>query len=362
MPRHPPPSRSRELGQRLAVVADVVDREAVDREAEQRAGRRHPVVGVGAPRPVGRAAGRARRRGRPRSPSSSRRAPSSSAASAARRSVSWPRRWPMPVMVLRPVRERREAHERRGELAASRRGRGRTGAAARDERPRRRRPSARRASRRTVGAERRQQLAEPVADLRRLVGPVGDRHRAAGDQRRGEERRGVRQVGLDRRRRARGCGAAATPQTRRGSRPSCSACTPRRRERVDRHLDVRHATAAGSPRVLDHQPVGKRGAGRAAGRRRTGSTPTRRWSPRRRATAPVPCTLNGSAPRPSSSTSTPRARSDSDGRRHRARRAPARRRRSATGPTASAATGGRKRISVPASPQSMSRRRRSAPA
>ena len=66
-----------------------------------------------------------------------------------------------------------------------------------------------------------------------------------------------------------------------------------------------------------------------------------------------PCTVNGMVPRPSSSTSTPSARRDrivvAIGR-ARARGSPSKR----TGPSASAATGGRKRISVPARPQSIS--------
>jgi hypothetical protein len=66
-------------------------------------------------------------------------------------------------------------------------------------------------------------------------------------------------------------------------------------------------------------------------------------------TAPAPCTVNGSAPRPPSSISTPRwrkaARSGAIGR-LRAYGSPS----IATSPFASAATGGRNRITVPASP------------
>ena len=69
-------------------------------------------------------------------------------------------------------------------------------------------------------------------------------------------------------------------------------------------------------------------------------------------TAPEPHRLKGRAPRPSSLTSTPSARSESIvvrmGRR-RAASSPSK----ATGPRASAATGGRKRMTVPASPTSM---------
>ena len=66
---------------------------------------------------------------------------------------------------------------------------------------------------------------------------------------------------------------------------------------------------------------------------------------------PVPWTVNGSVPRPSSSTGAPRARSASSTGpigRTRACASPS----NVTGPSASAATGGRKRITVPARPQS----------
>src|SRR3954447_24566806 len=77
-------------------------------------------------------------------------------------------------------------------------------------------------------------------------------------------------------------------------------------------------------------------------------------------TPPVPRTVNGARPRPPSSTSTPSARSAASSPalgRSRTRGSPSK----ATGPSASAATGGRKRSTVPASPTSTAAGPRSRP-
>ena len=60
----------------------------------------------------------------------------------------------------------------------------------------------------------------------------------------------------------------------------------------DRHLDVRQARQR-PPGVPQGQALARTARRRAAGRRRTGSTPTRRRRPGRRARDPRPCTVNG---------------------------------------------------------------------
>ena len=124
-----------------------------------------------------------------------------------------------------------------------------------------------------------------------------------------------------------------------------------RLERRDRHLDVRQARQplAG---VRETQPLVEPGcrqqqAGHElAGCRRVDRQLTTGHAARCR-TSP-----NGRVPRPSSFTSTPSARSASIIVRI-GRRSAAGSPSNVTGPSASAATGGRKRITVPASPQSI---------
>ena len=92
-------------------------------------------------------------------------------------------------------------------------------------------------SRVDAGAQAGQDLGELRAELRGVGRPAGDRDGAAGDHRRGEERRGVGEVGLDR-------------DVLRADRPGRDHPPPgsglrhldaAARERLDRHVDVRHA-------------------------------------------------------------------------------------------------------------------------
>ena len=203
----------------------------------------------------------------------------SSAASAASRSVSWPRRCPMPVM--RPGDAARAASA--ANVGASsppcERSRSTPGIATPPSRPAPPSTVSMRAVRRPACGHRRAVAGEQVgrASSPTCVVASGqplDRDRAAGDQGRREERRGVREVGLDRdapRRRsgragrptrpARGCSTvdAACGEARRSS-SRCAACSAAARPR-----------AAASARARSAAP-------RAAGPRRTGSRRTRRSS------------------------------------------------------------------------------------
>jgi hypothetical protein len=144
--------------------------------------------------------------------------------------------------------------------------------------------------------------------------------------------------------RARGPGS-----TRHSAGAVCAASTP---AAVSRAIDMATwgSDGTGPPTCRTVRPVRKRGAASSRALRNCeeadASSVTEPPS-----TAPPPRTVKGSSPRPPSSMSTPSWRSaSSTGRigRSRARRSPS----NTVGPAASAATGGRKRITVPARPQS----------
>ena len=120
-------------------------------------------------------------------------------------------------------------------------------------------------------AHERQDLGEHRARLRGVRGPARHRHRAAGDHRRREERRGVGQVGLDRDVLAADRPGRHDPFARRRALDVHAAV----RERLDGHVDVRDARAAARRRG---RGAGRRriAARRAAGPRRTGSRRSRR--------------------------------------------------------------------------------------
>ena len=186
------PRASAKSGKVLLVVRDVLDQHAVDGRADDHAGVRHPVVVVGVEEAAvqrRRAGSRARRRSRSRRPP----APLSSRASAASRSVSWPRRWAMP--------RSRDGDSASAHSAAI------TGVELADVvQVERRRPSSRSGPGRRSGRRRRASTAAADAAsagraARRRPGwcarPVADGDRPAGDHGRGQERRRVGQVGLD---------------------------------------------------------------------------------------------------------------------------------------------------------------------
>ena len=163
--------------------------------------------------------------------------------------------------------------------------------AARPRRPSRR---AARAARRRPGS------CAPASAARVTAPPVATRG--------GEERRGVGEVGLDRRGRRPAIGPGATRQllgvgvvdvdaALRSTSTVISMCG------CDGTAPV--------PACTTSMPLSKRGAGQQQRRRRTATTPTRRSAPCRRRRAPLPWTVNGSRPRPPSSTSAPAWRSPS---------------------------------------------------
>ena len=180
------------------------------------------------------------------------------------------------------------------------------------------------------------------------AGQPGTRHRAAG---RRAPRTGTVPRWTGRARRARrGRGSArATPARSRGA-----SRRPRRRPRGAARPSSRCAagSAACGPVCRSVSPRVEPCGGEQQRRRRTGSTPTRRCRPGRRRPQPRPCTVNGRCPgSPCSSTRTPSVRSAVEHRAHRARASAESSPSNRTGPSASAATAGRKRITVPASPQ-----------
>ena len=179
-----------------------------------------------------------------------------------------------------------------------------------------------------------EQVAQLVARLGGAGGPVLDSDHAAGDHRRGEERRRAGEVRLDVPARGRPAGPAR-PATRPGrSRPrpapaARSICTVIRRCGA-----AGHAAAA----VADHDALVVARTRRAAGRTRAGWTRRRRSSTSPPRTLPCPCTLTGSPPVGLASIRTPsslqRPSSGASGR-SRARGSPSK----VTVPSASAATG-----------------------
>ena len=188
-----------------------------------------------------------------------------------------------------------------------------------------------------------QQVAQGVTGLGGVPRPVAHGHLAPG---RGGERqeRARRWTG-----RARWCGRP--PGSRRG-RPATGAARcrrPRRRARAASPRSCRDgaATAPACRRAARRRP---RRSGRrpAAARRRTGWTPTRRGSTCPPRTDPVPWTVNGSRSPSIRTPSAPRASSTSPTGRVRMWGSPSK----ATGPSASPATGGTNRVTVPARPQS----------
>ena len=196
-----------------------------------------------------------------------------------------------------------------------------------------------------LGAHRVEDVAERVTGLGGVLRPARHPHPAAGDQRRGEERRGVGQVGLDLDVEGVDLGRLDPP----GVGVAVVDDDAGVAQRLDGHLDVR--LARHRPAVVVHgDALVEAGAGE---QQRGDELRGGRGVERHRAAGqpPGPSTVNGRRPRPSSSTgargrAAPRAPAPWGA----AGRAGRRRRR--TGPSASAATGGRNRMTVPASPQS----------
>ena len=145
-----------------------------------------------------------------------------------------------------------------------------------------------------------EQPVELGAGLGGDLRPVAHGHPPAGDQRRGEERGGVGEVGLD---------DDVAGGDRPGRHPPAAvgggdldAVLAQRRHG---HLDVRHRRhAAGRATGRGPRRSGRRPA---AARRRSARTRWRRPRPRPPRTRPVPCTVNGARPRPPSSIPTPSA-------------------------------------------------------
>ena len=232
------------------------------------------------------------RRGAPRR---RRRARSSSRASAASRSVSWPRMWATPRSRTGPSASAPRAATTGVSSPTSCRSRSTPCSG----------PVPRTVSPSLVEADLRRPSASSsrgraVAGLGRRARPVPHGHLAAGHQRRGEERRGVGEVGLDGH--VQGCAPArARPPSgrarcRRPGRPrSRSAATVMRGGA---------RTARAGRRGARRRPCSNRApASSSAETNWLEAEASSRTSPP--ATRPVPWTVNGSAPRPSSSTSTP---------------------------------------------------------
>ena len=329
----------REVGHRLGGAADVVDLDPGHDQPDHRARGGHPVVGVGPPRPPGH---RAQRPG-----------PDLQAVGVlghrAAQGVDLGGQRGDPVGLVaahvgdaaqpgRPVGERGQRGHHRGQLAdlgqvdvdAVQPGRPAHGHA--------------RGVEVHLAAHRAQQVEDGRAGLGGVLRPAGDGHRAAGDDRGGQERRRAGQVRLDVQSPARiGPGA-----TRHPSGSASSTCTPASRSMCT----VIRCAARGHrrPGVRAPRRPGRSAPRTAAGRRRTARSRTRRARPRRRAARRARAARTA-ARRPS--TSAPSARSASSSGpigRSRARGSPS----NLTGPSASAATGGTNRITVPASPQSTS--------
>ncbi len=182
-----------------------------------------------------------------------------------------------------------------------------------------------------------------------VAGQSGTRHLPAGDQRRGQERRGVGQVGLDDDVAGRDRAGRDPPQV---GRAVVDVDAGRSRSIGDRHGDVRQGRQRRPPRGAGRA---RRRSGRrpAAARSRTGDDAEASIVTVPPGTRPVPWTVRGTARRPPSSIRTPsvrRAASSGPSGRSRARGSPSKR----TGPWASAATAGTNRRTVPASPTSTS--------
>ncbi len=196
----------------------------------------------------------------------------------------------------------------------------------------------------------REQVAQRVAGLRgaRRATPAPSPSRRSRSQRRGTARRWRGRAPRRGRARAAGRGGRATWR-RRGRR--CRRRRPRRARAASRRSCRCAASRARARR-------GGAGARPSSKRAAESSSALTNWleaeasivtSPPR--TAPVPLTVKGRVRRPSSSISTPSASSASitpPMGRTRARGSPSNR----TSPSASAATGGAKRMTLPASPQS----------
>ena len=180
-----------ELGHGLGRAADVVQLDVGHHQAEQRAGLGHPVVGVGLPL---RSAQQPRVDGQAVVGLPSRGCPAARARSPARpagrsrgrgcgrcRAGEWCRSASAATAATTGVSSLAAAQvevDRRASWLV----------------PRTVRP---RSSKLDVGAERGQDVADRIAGLVRSAGPVRHGHRSAGDRGRGQERRGVGQVGLD---------------------------------------------------------------------------------------------------------------------------------------------------------------------
>ena len=325
-------------GSVLAGGADVVHLDAGHPQPDDRAGHRHPVVGVGAP-DAGRAAAVAviTRPSGVSAQSPPRRL--ISVLSAASRSVSWPRRWAMPAAVT-PIPGWPARPAPPPTVSARRRRAGR-------RRNRRSRPDPRTSRNESVWVTTAFSLPNTLrmssAGCTLVAGQPVMRTASAADHGRRQERNGVRQVGFD---------LPVPGRDRAGAHPPAvgdgvvdvDAGLP---QHHDRHRDVRRRRQRRTG-VLHGQAVGERRRATAADRRRTATTPRRRWPRCRR--RPIRCRAPGTADRRRRSR-TPRPRSaSSSGAMGRARAcsSPS----NSTAESASAASGGTKRNTVPARPQS----------
>ena len=267
----------------------------------------------------------------------------SSVVSAASRSVSWPR------MCARPVRcEGRSASaasaaitvdssltsRRFASMPRSSRAAAHGERPARRPRPTRPSPGAGRAARPRPGSSRPASAGPPPC--RRSRGP----------------RRGTG-AALDRSGSMTRVPPATGPgSTRQTPGSGTDTATPERAQDVHGHVGVRLGRDEVAAGVDDLDALVVARARRAAGRTRTATRRTRRCAPTRRRRRPVPWIVNGIRPRPPSSTRRPRPgagrRSGSPSGVRARTRSPSK----LTGPSASAATGGRNRMTVPASPVS----------
>ncbi len=293
--RASPATASAKPGSVLAVVATSSTIDPGHAQAEHRAGRRHPVVVVGV-RTRLRAAARARSAGR--RPSRWTRPPRAlSSVDEGRQPVglvaAQVRRCREGAWRSRPARPARPASGASSPTSGRSTSTPRTAAVAGDGQAARRRGDA------SAPPSTRRSAAQVVARLGRGERPVGHGDPAAGDHRGGQERRGVGEVGLDRRRRSARTGPGATVQSAAG-RGRSTGTPPRSRSIGSVIVDVRQRRDR-RPRCSSATPVveaatdqQQRGDELAGGR---GVDHDAAAAHRGRS----PCTVNGSAPRPSSS-------------------------------------------------------------
>ena len=259
-----------ETGQRLGGGRDVVDDDAGDPQPDDRAGRGHPVVGVGAPRPAVQRprAGWSAHRGVRRHCRRPRRCRLPGRRSGRSRD---PRRCPIPRSRLGPAANSAIAATVGVSSPTSCRSRStpRSVSGSRDGSP-----SSIRSTLQPISA-RIPRIASPACVVARR--PVRDGHRPAGDRGRREKRCGVGQVGLDRRRPRAHRTRLAPPRSAAGVVDG----DPDRPQRQRPSSRCAAWTAPAARRGSLVTPAGARTPRTAAGRRRT---VTMRW--RRCVTSP----------------------------------------------------------------------------